>query len=233
MLINNIDITNFNARVLDINIQNSSIETDKDITILKDLFPIFFSSKIGLNTIKVTLLINSLEKRQYYLDKSNLLKNMIDPFEVNFKDRNLKFKCVLANQMDQASLKQIRGRLQLTMYGYNIENEVTEVLNKVSYKVISVKGNYKVPCLLEIIPSLDLIDLSIKGVSEDIITIKNLQANKKIVIDGREGTVTQEGKNKFIDTDMWEFPFLVPGENIIQLSKNSCIVNIKYEPRYI
>lgn len=207
MLINNIDIANFNARILEVDIQNSSIETNKDITILKDLFPLFFSSKVGLNTIKVTLLVNSLDKRQYYLDKSNLLKNLIDPFELNFKDRNLKFKCVLAEHMDQASLKQIRGRLQLTMYGYNIENEVIEVLNKISSKTINVKGNYKVPCLLEITPSIDLIDLSIAGTSEDIITIKNLQANKKIIVDGKEGTITQEGKNKFADTDMWEFPF--------------------------
>lgn len=233
MLINNIDISKYNARVLDVNIQNSSISNLSDLDIKKKLLPLFVKSKVALNNITVTLLINSLDKRQYYLDKSNLLSNMLESFDIYFKDRNLKFKCVLVNQADQPSLRQIRGRFQLTFIGYNLENEVIESINRITSKTVDAFGNYKAPIIMEITPVIDIIDLKITGLSEDPLIVKNLKGTKTIIIDGINGTVTQDGINKFNDTDMWEFPFLVPGKNNITLSKDTCNITIKYNPRYI
>lgn len=233
MLINNIDISKYNARVLDVNIQNSSISNLSDLDIKKKLLPLFLKSKVALNNITVTLLINSLDKRQYYLDKSNLLSNMLESFDIYFKDRNLKFKCVLVNQADQPSLRQIRGRFQLTFIGYNLENEVIESINRITSKTVDAFGNYKAPIIMEITPVIDIIDLKITGLSEDPLIVKNLKGTKTIIIDGINGTVTQDGINKFNDTDMWEFPFLVPGKNNITLSKDTCNITIKYNPRYI
>lgn len=233
MLINNIDISKYNARVLDVNIQNSSISNLSNFDIKNKLLPLFLKSKVSLNNITVTLLINSLDKRQYYLDKSNLLSNMLESFDIYFKDRNLKFKCVLVNQADQPSLRQIRGRFQLTFIGYNLENEVIETINRVSYKTINALGNYTVPITIEITPIIDMIDFKITGLSEDPLIVKNLKGNKTIIIDGINGTVTQDGINKFDDTDMWEFPFLVPGKNSITLSKDTCNITIKYNPRFL
>lgn len=233
MLINNIDISKYNARVLDVNIQNSSISNLSNFDIKNKLLPLFLKSKVSLNNITVTLLINSLDKRQYYLDKSNLLSDMLESFDIYFKDRNLKFKCVLVNQADQPSLRQIRGRFQLTFIGYNLENEVIETINRVSYKTINALGNYTVPITIEITPIIDMIDFKITGLSEDPLIVKNLKGNKTIIIDGINGTVTQDGINKFDDTDMWEFPFLVPGKNSITLSKDTCNITIKYNPRFL
>ena len=234
MLINNINIERFNSRVLDVDIQNSSINNLKDFEGKNTLLPLFFESKVSLNLITVTLLVNSLTKKRYYLDKSDLLSNMVKPFEVYFKDRNLRFKCILSGNSDQASLRQIRGRLQLSLIGYNVENEVVETIaSGVTSATIYGEGNTKVSVILEITPTIDMIDLRITGLSEDTLVIKNLKGNKTIVIDGIEGTVTQGGINKFDDTDMWEFPFLVPGSNLITLSKNTCNIKIKYNPRFI
>lgn len=231
-MINDIDIKNFNARILEINIQNSNFKS-QDINIIKGLFPMFFNDEIGLNTIDITLLINSLDKKQYYIDKSNLLNTMIKPFKIYLKDRDLSFMCILNNQFDKASLKEIRGKLKLNIYGYNIGNICNENLNRIYNKTINVHGNYKVPAIVEIIPSIDLIDLNIQGLANDPIIIKNLHANKKIVINGEEGTILEEGINKFLDTDFWEFPFLLPGTNTIKLNKNNCNIAIKYKPRYL
>ncbi|MEA5268949.1 phage distal tail protein [Clostridium perfringens] len=233
MLINNIDIKNFNSQILEVDIQNSKIISKENINTINRLFPTFFKNEVGLNTIIVTLLVNSLDKKRYYIDKSNLLKQMLKPFYLYFKDRDLKFYCVLLDQMNKASLKQIRGKLQLQIIGYNVGNVETLYLNRVDKKTFNVGGNYNIPAIIEIVPSVDIIDLTINGLANDPIIIKNLHANKKIIIDGKEETVTEEGINKFKDTDFWEFPFLMPGTNTITLSKNSCNVTIKYEPRYI
>lgn len=231
-MINNIDIKKFNARILEVDIQNSNF-TSKDFNMPKGLFPLFFDDEVGLNTINITLLVNSSNKKQYYIDKSNLLKNLIKPFEIYLKDRDLSFICELKNHLNSVGLKQIRGRLKLSMYGYNIGNTCNEYLNRISNKTINVSGNFKVPAIVEITPSVDIIDLQIDGLSNDSILIRNLKQNKKIILDGKEGTITQEGINKFADTDLWEFPFLLPGANTIKLSKNNCDIKIKYRPRYI
>lgn len=233
MLINNIDINKFNARVLEVNIQNSNINNLKDFEGKNALLPLLFDSKVELNLITVTLLVNSLDKKQYYLDKSNLLSNMIKPFEIYFKDRNLRFKCVLNVNSDQPSLRQIRGRLQLSFIGYNIEDEVVETINRIKSKTINVNGNSKIPCIVEITSIIDMIDVTITGLSEDPIVLRNLKGDKKIIIDGIDGTVLQEGENKFADTDMWEFPFLIPGTNTITVNKDTCNITIKYNPRFI
>ncbi|EOU2113581.1 TPA: hypothetical protein ACG0NJ_002157 [Clostridium perfringens] len=233
MLINNIDINNFNSRILEVDIQNSKILNKDNINTINRLYPTFLKNSIGLNAITVTLLVNSLDKKRYYIDKSNLLKQMLEPFYLYFKDRDLKFYCILQNQENKASLKQIRGRLQLQILGYNLESVEILNLNRVNQKTFNISGNYTVPAIVEITPSVDIIDLKLEGLANDPIIIKNLHANKKIIIDSKEGTVTEEGKNKFSDTDFWEFPFLMPGNNEIILSKNSCDVVIKYEPRYI
>ena len=233
MLINNIDIKNFNSQILEVDIQNSKIISKENINTINRLFPTFLKNEVGLNAITVTLLVNSLDKKRYFIDKSNLLKQMLKPFYLYFKDRDLKFYCVLLDQMNKASLKQIRGKLQLQIIGYNIGNVETLYLNRVDKKTFNVGGNYNIPAIVEIVPSVDIIDLTINVLANDPITIKNLHANKKIIINGKEGTVTEEGINKFKDTDFWEFPFLMPGTNTITLSKNSCDVTIRYEPRYL
>lgn len=233
MLINNIDISNYNARVLEVNIQNSSISNISDFETKNKLIPLFLNSEVGLNKITVTLLVNSLDKKQYYLDKSNLIKNMLNVFDIYFKDRNLKFKGVLLEQSDKPSLRQIRGALQLNIIGYNIENEITESINKIKSKAISVGGNSNIPCIVEITPTIDMIDVTIQGLSEDPIVVKNLKANKTVKIDGIKGTVTQNSINKFLDTDMWEFPFLVPGTNTIKVDKDTCNIKVIYNSRFL
>ena len=233
MLINNIDIKNFNSQILEVDIQNSKIISKENINTINRLFPTFLKNEVGLNAITVTLLVNSLDKKRYFIDKSNLLKQMLKPFYLYFKDRDLKFYCVLLDQMNKASLKQIRGKLQLQIIGYNVESLEILNLNRIDKKTFNVNGTYTVPVILEITPSADLIDITINGVASDPIIIKKLKQGKKIIIDSKAGTVLEEGINKFDDTDFWEFPFLTPGINTITLSKNSCDVVIKYEPRYL
>ncbi|MFR4584880.1 phage distal tail protein, partial [Clostridium cadaveris] len=73
----------------------------------------------------------------------------------------------------------------------------------------------------------------ITGLEDGPITIKNLTAGKKVIINGEDGTVLENGINKFGDTELWEWPRLLPGSNTITVSKNSCDITIKYKPRYI
>lgn len=107
-------------------------------------------------------------------------------------------------------------------------------------KTIVVEGNSVTPCIVEITPLNDNSDLTITGIARDPITgedepvtIKNLKKRIPVIVDGETCTVTQQGANKYPETDFWEFPSLLPGENQITLSNALNTVTIKYRPRYI
>lgn len=105
---------------------------------------------------------------------------------------------------------------------------------------IVTESDFETPCIIEITALNDNSELTITGVARDPITgedepitIKNLKKDIPVIVNGETCTVTQQGANKYPETDFWEFPSLLPGENQITLSNNTNTVTIKYRPRYI
>lgn len=123
-------------------------------------------------------------------------------------------------------------------YKYGEQVEVT--LSSTLSQTVTAEGEYETPCIIQITPLNDNSDLTITGIARDPITgedepvtIKNLKKSIPIIVDGETCTVTQQGANKYPETDFWEFPSLLPGENQITLSNAANTVTIKYRPRYI
>ena len=63
------------------------------------------------------------------------------------------------------------------------------------------------------------------------ITIETLSSGGTISIDGRTGTVTQNGANAFNVVDLWEFPKLQAGSNSITFSSSGANVKVKMQQR--
>lgn len=124
---------------------------------------------------------------------------------------------------------------------FKYKDYISVSANVTASKTITVQGDYPVPCIIEIIPQVNVISsLTIKGAARNKITgkledilIKNLTKNNKIIIDGENGTVTEGNSSKFADTEFWEFPSLLPGDNKITFSNTQSNITIKYKPRYI
>ena len=68
---------------------------------------------------------------------------------------------------------------------------------------------------MEITPTTATSSFKING-----ITVKNLKAKETFIIDGIEGKVTAGGINRFLDTDIIDFPKIRPGMNEIVMSAN-------------
>lgn len=232
LLINNIDISNFKAKLLSRKIKPAKLSNFN--TWNKGAITPFISDNFEESYKEIDLEFDMLCKNADELEmmKSNLISE-IKKSILKYNDISLNYKVFLDGEPDISYIMPGNEILKVKLLGYCFGNGIVESLNKISNKEIHNKGTTKTPAIIEIVPSVDIIDLTINGLANDPITIKNLHANKKIIIDGKEGTVTEEGINKFKDTDFWEFPFLMPGTNAITLSKNSCNVTIKYEPRYI
>lgn len=125
------------------------------------------------------------------------------------------------------------GELSIVFQAIAEGEKVSESLSNATSKTLQVQGDSDTPCVVEITPTVGLASLTITGLAEEIITIKNLSSGKKVILDGEKCLVTQEGNNKFQDCDFWQFPRLKPGNNTITINQSSCSITITYKPRYL
>lgn len=232
MLINN---SNANAKY-NIVLNEKKIspsKTDCNLQWLKGaLTPMLLDTETKFCDIECKFTMEANTEEEFWQKFSEFNKDTIECV-IKFDDINMLYKCYIQGAKEPIRITPYNWEFTCNWIGYKYKNEIVVDIRKELSKTIDVKGNLKTPCILEVAPSVDLIDLKLDGLAKDPIIIRNLHANKKIILNSKEGTVIEEGKNKFSDTDFWEFPFLMPGTNTITLSKNNCDVTIKYEPRYL
>lgn len=232
MLINGIDISTFKAKQLNVDIQPSTINISRE-WVKKSLLPTSLGKYISFKPIKVELLFQNETKDKVLLDVSNLMSKITDLVDLTLDGYSHKFRCFMDNSSIEKTIDNRVLKLLLEFQGFEYGNEVVETANRVSTKSINVTGNLETPAIVEITPSIDIIDITIQGLDINPIVVKNLKQGKKVIINGEEGIILQDGVNKFADTVMWDFPKLKPGTNTITFSKNSCDLSIKYKPRWV
>lgn len=231
MIVNSINLLEtYHATLTGRDIQGCNIVTFDEW--LDDSFdPRVNKQKEGYSAITVKLLVEGASEDEVLLKISSII-NICKKGELKFSDFNFSYNISLEKHQEKL-ISEILYELTLNFKStFKLSKEITVNMNRETSKIINVEGNIKTPCIIEIIPLWDTIDITISGLNEDIV-IKKLKSNKKILIDSLEGTVLEDGKNKFMDTDFWEFPFLVPGINTIKINKDTCNINVKYKNRYI
>jgi len=232
VLVNNINIKNFKAKLMSRNISSAEVDIF-NYWGTNNLNPIFY--KKGKNKFKVlniTLDIICSDANELETMKGNLIKQF-ENATIKFDDIEYFYRGFIVKEPNYKYIMKGNETVDIQMFVIVEKTQVTEMINRITSKTINVSGNLETPVILEVTPSIDLIDLTINGLDEEAIILKNLKANKKLIVNGEEGTVTVDGINKYGDTDMWGFPRLKPGANTITVSKNNVDITIKYKPRYI
>lgn len=228
MLINGVDISNFNAKLLKRNIQTSEMIIYDD-WLDNALGPLYFGKTEKFKKIEIKLLVQDKNDEKALTSISNLMKQL-SKSTLKFNDLSYYYDCTISNNEHRRIIKgeyEVDAELK-SGFAYKLE----EIIVITGTTNIYVPGNKETPAIVEIAPTINLIDLNISGLGEDI-TIKNLTANKTITIDGEEGKITEEGQNKYKDYDSWGFPYLCPGKNLISIDKDNVEVKIKYKSRWI
>ncbi len=232
MLINSINIKSFNAKLLTVDIQTQELSNSSE-WLDNSLSPLFLANKKQFKKIDLEIAFKGASRTEILNNISNFMSKLINEVILTLDKYDHKYKVILKENSTEKTISKNLYKKKLSFIGYEFSDEVIENLDRITTKTINVAGNLLIPAIVEITAGVDLVDLQIDGLSNDSIIIKNLHANKKIIINSEDATVLEEGTNKFIDTDMWEFPFLSPGANKIKISKNNCNIKIKYRPRYI
>lgn len=235
MLINKKDISFYGGEIIGKVIESSKFSASKNWN-KGAIAPFTTSKQFTYGTLTLNLLVSATSEDLLIINKSNLIKNISDSL---IKDGEFYLKVTLTSSKESEPYinklnEKWSGKVDLTFdIDEKYKEQIIEEINRVTSKTINVIGNTETPAIVEIIPTSDLIDIRLEGLADDPTIIKNLVANKKVIIDGELQKVTVDGKNKYSDTDMWDFPRLNPGTNIITVSRNSCDIKIKYKPRYI
>lgn len=230
MYINNIDIEIYGASVSKKVIKPSGISIGKQ---KNKVLTTKTESEIELANMTIKILFEGRDRDEIKGNISNFMINLIDEVDIKFKNLSNKFHAYLVSSDIEDTEFDEWVYLNLEFDCYEYGDVITEIMNRITNKTINVPGNLETPAIVEITPSIDLIDLTLTGLDDNSIILKNLRENKKIIVDGEDCTVTVDGVNKYGDTDMWGFPKLTPGANTITVDKSSVDITIKYKPRYI
>lgn len=227
MILNTIDISNFGASVNKKYIQPTAIDIEK-VKIKSFFYQV--SSESYFKRINIKLLFEG-ENRDIILNNvSNFMSKITNESDIKFKNLPHTYHVYLVTSEIEDTEFDDWLYLNLEFDGYEYGQEIVEIMNRILTKTINVTGNVETPATLEITPSIDTIDLTVEGLTDEPIVIKNLKAGKTIVI--QDGLITEAGVNKFNDVDIWEYPLLQPGANTITVSRSNVDISIKYNPRY-
>ncbi len=92
--------------------------------------------------------------------------------------------------------------------------------------VVICRSNTRTPCKIVFTLPTAKSSITVCG-----IVINNVAANTEVVIDSENGLITAGGINKFNDTEFVDFPYLTPGENVLNCSEDVPLTII-YTPIY-
>ena len=62
------------------------------------------------------------------------------------------------------------------------------------------------------------------------VKLNTIPAGAVVIIDSVNGLITCNGVNKFLDTEFYDFPILLPGDNIISCTAPEAQLQVTYTP---
>lgn len=179
--------------------------------------------------ICIEMLVKGKSKEECELTMSSIMSDF-DSGELQLDNMNFTYDFDFKSE-DRELVKRWLYSYKINLNAYSKKGILRTVEFTGKEKTILMEGTSKSPAIVTITPDIALVNLTVTGITDEAITIKDIARNAKVVIDGQNCTITENGQNILDKTDLWEFPRLMPGENIITLD-NSCSVKVDYRAFY-
>lgn len=184
------------------------------------------SYKINTGGIKAIFYVGGAAKEDCYLNTSNLIAECQE--------------CIIKTDEDRFEYVAVLTAFDVVETGIEFYNEVTltfsavKRLPMVTRRFDKGNGSFKnigsIPSGMRvaITPGSALASLTVNG-----IVITDMTAGLPFVIDGLVGEVMCNGINRFLNTDLIEFPKANPGDNEIKVSDTNVVVEVSFYPTFI
>lgn len=225
MLINNIDIKNYNAKLLTKKIGNAEIINYQEW--LRNAYkPIQEGQEQHYTPIELGFCVKGTNLQNTLENISNLTAQLRKS-TIKFNDVDFFFNCIL-DSVDTQRYTDTMFTLNVNLKSeYKYKQQIAVIANKTSTVVIDNPGNLISPAVVEITPTVNISNITI-----GTFTLANLTTNKQVIVSTEDYTVLEAGVNKFADFT-GDFPVLSSGVNTILISNTNCNINIKYKQKFI
>lgn len=180
--------------------------------------------------IYIDVIVKAESKEKCEILMSELIK-AFDSGEVTLD--NMQFSYGFSSVKEERELiKRWEYHVELTLTAYNKKGTRETINFTGTTKTFTAKGTADTMAVLSVSSTVGLNNLTITGLTQKPITVKNIAINTPVTIDGEKCVIEENGSNIFGRTDLWEFPVIKPGQNTIKLS-SACVCTLTYKPRYL
>lgn len=239
MTINGVDVSAYNARLQSYSVSGTTVTNNLSASRSILIAPTLFSAVPGTRTLSLTLTFYP-----HYLGDNAKDLTVSDRLAIATENITA-FEGLLVGKVVEISLPDgfiytaIVNSIAAATFDSSGEHDVTYTFNAVRHaKPISeiIKANSYMICKSNT-ATLPIITAVYANTKSEVIlqgvTIKNITVGTKIVIDSVSGLITADGKNKFGDSDLIDFPVLQLGKNQITSSASDVSIMVSYTPIYI
>lgn len=219
--------SNFNADLISIVPSAGGLTQAYDRSVSKSFFNVY-SADFEPSIVKFAFYVGGIDRNDLYTNVSMLIAEAKQCI-INTGEDTFEYACVLDS--------------------YDVEEQEIEWWQMVTLKfafirrlpmwkastdgVAKTKLEFFNPGVVESGLRIKLKSASqLTNVKVNDITVDTLHAGNEFVIDGLTGTVTENGVNRFQNTDLINFPRVQHGDNVIQCNK-SVQIAIEFYPTFI
>lgn len=190
LLINNVNESTFNARMLTYDVEPATVITYTD-WLRQSLNPLNYGKKEQYKAITITFLIKDKDKASCMTDISNL-SNALEQATLKFDDLPYYYDAILSGTPAvRTFLEGKKYYLDVSLQaGYAYLQPVSTILSDTS-QTITAQGNLSSPAIVTLTPTQDIDSVSFTGLTKKPITVNNLHSGAPITINGEVGIVTE------------------------------------------
>lgn len=242
MTINGMDISIYNARLLSFSVSGTTVTNSFSDSSNFLKMPMLFSTVPSTRTLTITL--------TFFPHRSGEnSRNTSIPERLAVATENItRFEGLLVGKVVEISLPDgyiytaVCQSLSPAAFDGSDDHDVTYTFSAIRHKTTVEKSvhpngflfcesNTETQCIIK--AKFKSINNPKKRGQLFGITIFNLSNGSEVVIDGKNGIVTENGNNKFLETDLIDFPVLQPGKNLIDSTETDVNISVIYTPIYI
>lgn len=184
---------------------------------INSVFPVMLKGNVSTRNVSLSIDFEGDDQRESARNMSDLTALFKEGVDLFLPD-GFFYRCVLSTVSDAVIKAPWIIQHTYNLVGFRHGREIKEIITKSTN--IFVEGNLNTRPVYTITTSES--SLIVDG-----ITINNITGT--IVIDSQKGFITEDGNNKFSDSDITDFPVLSPGLHHFEIS-GEAVVQISYLP---
>lgn len=226
MIIDTLDLEIFKCKLIKFDVDTSKYNNNGAYWNMDSLLPIKGIKKETYRKLNTSFLFENSTELELEKSISIFLESVK---ECTFKYNTLYYD-VEVSENDNSPNKLIETAciLNISFKLLNMYEDEKSIITS-SSDIININSPKSCYANLEIESNTNIITCTIR-INDDDIVVKNIKGGETIYVGS--GKVIAGGKSKMNDVDIWEFPRLNPGKNIVSIDRSDVNLTIKYCERW-